>query len=104
VAALKRILPAVGVLSTREQLRSYECDGYECDGLSAYRQLPLAVVSPTRVAEVQAVEPVIYSHGRCAGTLAVSQSVGHTSHVGGSCVAGVVTGSPVPGGCQHNLR
>nr|WP_317623057.1 FAD-linked oxidase C-terminal domain-containing protein [Thiohalomonas denitrificans] len=44
------MLPPGAVLKTREQMRPYECDG-----LSAYRQLPLAVVAPTSVEQVQAV-------------------------------------------------
>jgi glycolate oxidase len=48
--ALRAILPATAVLSSDEALRPYECDG-----LSAYRELPLAVVLPETVAQVQAV-------------------------------------------------
>ena len=47
---LRRVLPADGVLVHPEELRPFECDG-----LSAYRQLPLAVAMPTDVAGVQAV-------------------------------------------------
>ncbi len=50
VADLRSILPPGAVLESREQLRPYECDG-----LSAYRQLPLAVVAPASVEQVQAV-------------------------------------------------
>lgn len=48
--ALHAILPASAVLASDEALRPYECDG-----LSAYRQLPLAVVLPETVEQVQAV-------------------------------------------------
>jgi glycolate oxidase len=41
IAALLTVLPADCVLSSEEQRRPYECDG-----LTAYRQLPLAVVLP----------------------------------------------------------
>ena len=48
VGALRAFLPADAVLEQEEQVRPYECDG-----LSAYRQLPLLVVLPRTVAEVQ---------------------------------------------------
>ncbi|MBI5461079.1 MAG: FAD-binding protein [Gammaproteobacteria bacterium] len=48
--ALRAILPATAVLASDESLRPYECDG-----LSAYRQLPLAVVLPETVEQVQAI-------------------------------------------------
>lgn len=47
---LERLLPADALLHGNAQLRPYECDG-----LSAYRQLPLAVTLPHTVEEVQAV-------------------------------------------------
>ncbi|HEY5791181.1 MAG TPA: FAD-linked oxidase C-terminal domain-containing protein [Gammaproteobacteria bacterium] len=50
VAALRRVLPAEAVLDHAEDLRPYECDG-----LSAYRQLPLAVALPRDADEVAAV-------------------------------------------------
>jgi glycolate oxidase len=50
VAALARALPAARVLHQPEDTRPYECDG-----LTAYRQLPLAVALPENEAEVQAV-------------------------------------------------
>jgi glycolate oxidase len=50
VAALKRILPADAVLAKEEELRPYECDG-----LSAYRELPMVVVMPANIEQVQAV-------------------------------------------------
>ncbi len=50
VGALRDFLPADAVLEQEEQVRPYECDG-----LSAYRQLPLLVVLPRTVAEVQRI-------------------------------------------------
>ena len=47
---LGRVLPEDAIVSEPERLRPFECDG-----LSAYRQLPLAVAMPTSVAEVRAV-------------------------------------------------
>ena len=48
--ALRQILPAAAVIANDEALRPYECDG-----LSAYRQLPLAVVLPETVDQVRAL-------------------------------------------------
>ena len=50
VAALRAFLPADSVLEQEEEVRPYECDG-----LSAYRQLPLLVVLPRTVPEVQRI-------------------------------------------------
>ena len=50
VAALRRIVPGEGVIASEPERRAYESDG-----LTAYRQLPLAVVLPSRVDEVAAV-------------------------------------------------
>jgi len=50
VRALRAILPASCVLAGDEQTRPYECDG-----LSAFRQLPVAVCLPETEAQVQAV-------------------------------------------------
>ncbi|MBK1723626.1 FAD-linked oxidase C-terminal domain-containing protein [Thiocystis violacea] len=50
VAALRAFLPEDSVLRREEELQPYECDG-----LSAYRQLPLLVVLPRTVEEVQRV-------------------------------------------------
>lgn len=47
---LHTILPAHAVLHDEEQLRPYECDG-----LSAYRNLPLAVVLPETIEQVQTI-------------------------------------------------
>ncbi len=48
--ALRRILPAEAVLTEKEDLRPFECDG-----LSAYRALPLIVVLPETVEQVRAI-------------------------------------------------
>ncbi|NEX19914.1 FAD-binding protein [Thiorhodococcus mannitoliphagus] len=50
VAALRAFLPEDAVLQQREEVQPYECDG-----LSAYRQLPLLVVLPRTVEEVQRI-------------------------------------------------
>lgn len=68
LAELRRILPPEALLESREQLRPYECDG-----LSAYRQLPLAVVAPTGIGQVQAIMRLCNDHrlpvvARGAGT------------------------------------
>jgi glycolate oxidase len=48
VRALRALLPASSVLVTEEERRPYECDG-----LSAYRRLPMVVVIPDTVEQVQ---------------------------------------------------
>jgi len=48
IEQLRKSLPAHCVLSSREELRPYECDG-----LSAYRNLPLAVVIPETLEQVR---------------------------------------------------
>lgn len=50
VERLRRIVPGEGVIATEDELRAYECDA-----LSAYRQVPLAVVLPGTTAQVAAV-------------------------------------------------
>ncbi|MFA7655553.1 glycolate oxidase subunit GlcD [Acidithiobacillus thiooxidans] len=50
LSALRALLPDDGLLTQREDLHPYECDG-----LSVLRELPLAVVLPRHRAEVQAV-------------------------------------------------
>jgi glycolate oxidase len=55
VAALRVLLPPDAVLDQEEELRPYECDG-----LSAYRQLPLLVVLPTTLEQVQNVMALCY--------------------------------------------
>ncbi len=48
--ALRAMLPEAAILASDEALRPYECDG-----LSAYRELPLAVALPDTVEQVQAI-------------------------------------------------
>jgi glycolate oxidase len=50
VARLARELPANSLLFQEESTR-----GYECDGLSAYREIPMAVALPSNEDEVRAV-------------------------------------------------
>jgi glycolate oxidase len=47
---LQELIPPDTLLSDEEDLRPYECDG-----LSAYRRLPLVVVLPTTIEQVQAI-------------------------------------------------
>ena len=68
VAALQRVLPAHALLWTPE-----ETTPYECDGLTAYRQRPLAVALPETEEQVAAVLKVCHGLGvavvaRGAGT------------------------------------
>src|SRR3954467_2985594 len=49
-AALQEIVPGEGVIASEPERRAYESDG-----LTAYRQPPLAVVLPSTVAQVAAV-------------------------------------------------
>jgi glycolate oxidase len=50
IAALRQIVPGEGVIAAPAALRAYESDG-----LTAYRQLPLVVVLPSRVDQVAAI-------------------------------------------------
>jgi len=50
IRRLQQLLPEEAVLHQAEDLHPYECDG-----LSAYRQLPLVVVLPSEVSQVQAI-------------------------------------------------
>jgi len=50
ISRLESILPSDSVLHQTEDLHPYECDG-----LSAYRNLPLAVVLPNEINQVQAI-------------------------------------------------
>ena len=50
VEALRRIVPGEGVIVSEPERRAYESDG-----LTAYRQLPLVVVLPSRIEEVATV-------------------------------------------------
>ncbi len=68
VEKLQQIIAADAVLYDEEDLRPYECDG-----LSAYRQLPMIVVLPSTVEQVQAVMRLCHQHhvpviARGAGT------------------------------------
>jgi len=55
ISRLQFILPVESVLHQQEDLRPYECDG-----LSAYQNLPLAVVLPEKVEQVQAILKLCY--------------------------------------------
>ena len=57
LAAFSEFLPDESILSVTEDMRPYECDG-----LSAYRQLPLIVVLPRSVEEVQRVMQICHQH------------------------------------------
>src|SRR5438876_3219682 len=50
VEALRRIIPGEGVIVSEAERRAYESDG-----LTAYRQLPMIVVLPSRVEQVASV-------------------------------------------------
>ena len=50
IRSLQQLLPENSVLYQPEDLRPYECDG-----LSAYQQLPLVVVLPNEISQVQAI-------------------------------------------------
>ncbi|MEO8278618.1 MAG: FAD-binding protein, partial [Ideonella sp.] len=68
IAVLASILPGHAILSSHE-----ETGPYECDGLTAYRQRPLAVVLPETESQVQAVLQACHALGvpvvaRGAGT------------------------------------
>ena len=68
ISRLEYILPPDSVLHQPEDLHPYECDG-----LSAYRNLPLAVVLPDQLEQVQAILRLCYELGipvvaRGAGT------------------------------------
>ncbi len=68
VAALRAFLPPEAVLHEGEDLPPYECDG-----LSAYRQLPMLVVLPSTVEQVQRIMRLCHQHhipvvARGAGT------------------------------------
>ena len=65
---LRQILPVDSVLSETEDLRPYECDG-----LSAYRQVPMLVVLPETIDQVQQIMHLCIRHqvaviARGAGT------------------------------------
>ncbi|NBA93583.1 glycolate oxidase subunit GlcD [Pseudomonas sp. R5(2019)] len=56
LSQLHAALPDLEILHTQEDLRPYECDG-----LSAYRVVPLLVVLPTRIEQVQTVLKLSHS-------------------------------------------
>ena len=58
VAALRRIVAGEGVIDTTNQMRAYESDG-----LTAYRQLPLAVVLPETTAQVSGILRYCHANG-----------------------------------------
>jgi len=68
ISALGQIVASEALLHEAEDLHPYECDG-----LSAYRALPLAVVLPDTIDQVQAILRLCYQHkvpvvARGAGT------------------------------------
>src|SRR5215468_6958967 len=68
VAALRRIVPGEGVISTANEMKPYESDG-----LTAYRQIPLVVVLPDTTEQVSQVLRYCHQEGikvvpRGAGT------------------------------------
>ena len=68
IEALQPIVPAGSLLFAEEDLRPYECDG-----LSAYRAIPLVVVLPETIEQVQQVLTLCHEHqvpvvARGAGT------------------------------------
>jgi glycolate oxidase len=67
LADLARSLPAAALLSADEDLKPYECDG-----LSAYRQVPVAVALPETEAQVAAVIKAC----RAAGVPVVARGAG----------------------------
>jgi glycolate oxidase len=58
IRTMQAILGAEGVISEREQLRSYECDG-----LMNYRAIPELVVLPESAEQVQQLVKVCYDEG-----------------------------------------
>ena len=68
IDALHQIIPAGAILFEEEDLKPYECDG-----LSAYRAIPLVVVLPETIEQVQQVLTLCHQHqvpvvARGAGT------------------------------------
>ena len=68
ITALKKLVRSEAVLHNAEDLKPYECDG-----LSAYRALPLVVVLPETIEQVQEILKLCYQHhvpvvARGAGT------------------------------------
>ena len=68
IKSLKDLLPATAILTDPEDLRPFECDG-----LSVYRRLPLVVVLPDTIEQVQSIMRLCHSRqipvvARGAGT------------------------------------
>jgi glycolate oxidase len=68
LSALRGFLPAEAILDDAEDMRPFECDG-----LSVYRQLPMLVVLPETVEQVQQIMRLCHEHkvpvvARGAGT------------------------------------
>jgi glycolate oxidase len=68
IRALRAFLPPESVLTDKEDLRPFECDG-----LSAYRQLPMVVVLPETIEQVLSIMRLCHAHqvpvvARGAGT------------------------------------
>ena len=68
IHALRQFIPGESVLFEQEDLKPYECDG-----LSAYRAVPLVVVLPETIEQVQSVLTLCHQHqvpvvARGAGT------------------------------------
>ena len=57
-ADLRRLVPPASVIDSQEGRRAYDADG-----LSAYRQLPLAVVLPETVPHIAAVMKYCHQNG-----------------------------------------
>ena len=55
IGELRQIVPGRGVLSAPEELKPYECDG-----LSMFREVPLAVVLPETIEQVERVMALCY--------------------------------------------
>ena len=58
IAKLRLILPAHALLTEAEAMKPYECDG-----LSAYRQVPMLVVLPQSLEEVQRILAIAHETG-----------------------------------------
>jgi glycolate oxidase len=58
IIKLRAILPSYALLTEKEDLLPYECDG-----LSAYRELPMLAVLPSTVEQVQAILRVAHDGG-----------------------------------------
>ncbi len=74
LAGLRELVPEESLLTEEESLRVYECDG-----LTAYRQLPLAVILPKTVCQVS----LILRYCRSLGVKVVPRGAG-TSLSGGA--------------------